>query len=253
MAGLDATIIADFPTLLWVPSTDVAGGTLAIGATAAFGRPDVQVNAVITGPLGAQVAVSRRDEAFIVADPVVSASLGWAVAKNTHLAFATQVLIPIGHYREGKLANLSLHRWAMDASFAFTWFDPAAGWDVSGKAGLTFNGKNNFTDYDTGTEFHIEGSIERKFSPTFSVGLQAFHLQQLSGDSGEGATLGSFKGRVSGIGATVAVNFPLGKAPATLRLRVLKEFGAKNRMEGTIGFLSLSFPLSMKMPPSPTQ
>jgi len=253
VAGLDAKIIADFPTVLWVPSTDVFGGTLALGATAVVGRPDIEVDAVLTGPGGGQVAISAQDDAFIVADPVLSASLGWTVAKNLHLAVATQVNIPVGHYREGQLANLSFHRWAADTSVALTWFDPQAGWDVSAKTGLILNGANDFTDYDTGTEFHIEGSAERKFSPAFSAGLQAFHLQQLSGDSGEGATLGSFKGRTSGIGATAAANFKLGRAPATLRLRILTEFGVKNRPEGTIGYLSLTFPISMKMPPAPPQ
>ncbi len=250
VAGLEATIIADFPTVLWVPSTDVLGGTLALGATAVFGRPEVKVDATLTGPGGGQISLSAKDHSFEVADPVLSGSLSWTVAKNLHVAALTQLNIPIGHYREGALANLSLHRWAADASLALTWHDAEAGWDVSTKAGLIFNGTNHFTDYNTGTEFHWEGAVERTFSPAFSAGIQAFHLQQLSGDSGPGASLGSFKGRVSGIGATAAVNFMLGKAPANLRLRVLKEFDAKNRLEGTIGFLSLNFPISMKMPPA---
>jgi hypothetical protein len=250
VAGLDATIAADFATVLWVPTTNLAGGTLAIGGTFAMGQPDIEVDAVVTGPGGNPVAISREDKAFIVADPVATAELSWKIAQDTYLSTTAAVSIPIGHYREGELANLSFHRWIVDLSTAVTWLDMKAGWDVSGKAGFTFNGTNDFTDYDTGTEFHLEGSVERKFSKQFSAGIQAYHYQQVSGDSGEGARLGSFKGRVSAVGVTAAQGFKVGKIPMTLRGRLFKEFGEKNRLgQGTAFLLNLDFPLYVKMPP----
>ena len=253
VVGLDAKIVADFPTILWVPSTDVFGGTLALGTTLVIGKPDVSVAAVITGPGGGQASISRQDDDVIVADPVLSAALGWSIAKNVHLSATTSVSVPVGRYREGRLANLSFHRWIVDVSSALTWHDAQAGWDVSGKAGLTFNGTNDFTDYDTGTEFHLEGAVERIFSPAFSAGVQAFHFQQLSGDSGEGAILGPFEGRVTAIGATAAYNFQLGKTPATLRLRLFDEFNVKHRLDGHSALFSLTFPISMKMPSAAPQ
>jgi hypothetical protein len=110
---------------------------------------------------------------------------------------------------------------------------------------VTFNGTNDHTDYKTGTEAHFEASIERIFSPKFSAGLQAYRFVQLSGDSGTGAVLGPNKGRVTGIGATAAYNFPLGKMPATARLRVFEEFEAERRSRDLV-MLSLTVPLSMK-------
>jgi len=250
VAGLDANIVADFPTLMWVPSTNVLGGTLMFGGTFVVGRPEVKVDAVIAGPGGGQATLSAKDHAVVVADPAFTVALGWMVAKDLHLATTAQVNVPIGHYRQGQLANLAFHRWAVDTSVALTWHSAEAGWDISGKGGVTFNGTNDFTDYATGTEFHVEVSAERAFSPAFSAGVIAYHFQQISGDSGEGAKLGPFKGRVSGIGGTAALNFQLGSAPATLRLRLFKEFGAKNRLEGNSAYLSLTVPLSMKMPQS---
>jgi hypothetical protein len=202
------------------------------------------------------VTISRQDDAWIVADPVATAALGWTIAKNTHLATTATVNVPVGHYREGQLANLSFHRWVLDASTALSWHDAEAGWDASAKAGLTFNGENDFTNYDTGTEFHLESAIERIFSKQFSAGVQAYHFQQISGDSGAGARLGSFKGRVSGLGATAAYNFQLGRLPVSMRGRAFKEFGEKNRLaNGTAIFLSFNFPIHVNMPagaPLPT-
>lgn len=249
VAGLEATIDADFATIAWVPTKDFAGGTLMVGGAFAVGRPDIQVEAVISGPGGGQVTISAEDNAWIIADPVLTAEVSWPVAKNTHLATSATLNIPIGHYREGELANLSFHRWILDLSTALTWHDAAAGWDLSGKAGVTFNGENDFTDYNTGTEFHLEGSVERLFSKQFSAGIQGYHFQQISGDSGEGARLGSFKGRVSALGVTAAYNFELGRLPVSLRGRLFKEFGEKNRLgNGTAILINLDFPLHVKLP-----
>lgn len=168
MAGLDARIIADFPTILWVPSTDVLGGMLALGVAVPVGDVRARVNVVLTGPGGGQIEINRRDDAFVVGDPVGTAALGWNAGKNTYVQLAGTVNVPIGHYREGELANLAFHRWAVATSAAVTWRDPKAGWDLSAKAGSTFNGRNDDTDYNTGNELHLEAAVERIFSESFS-------------------------------------------------------------------------------------
>jgi hypothetical protein len=247
VADLDATILANFTTLLWVPSNYFLGGSLAVGGAFAVGRPDVNVGVILTGPLGNQVAVSRQDDAVIIGDPIVTASLGWVV-DGVHIAASTTVNIPIGNYREGQLANLAFHRWAADFSLAATWKQPVPGFDVSAKVGITANGTNHFTDYNTGTEFHAEASLEYAVSPQFSIGAQVYHFQQMTGDSGTGAKLGPFEGRVTGVGATAAYNFQIGRTPVTARARVFTEFGVENRLEGTAAMFSLTVPLSMQLP-----
>jgi hypothetical protein len=249
VAGLDATIVADFASTLWVPSTNVLGGTLAVGGILPIGAPMIEVNAILTGPLGNQFAVSRRDSDIIVGDPVFTAALGWKVGENTHIQASTLVNIPVGRYRENQLANLSFHRWIVDGSLAVTWKDEASGWDLSSKAGVSFNGKNDFTDYDSGNEFHWEAAVAKSLSKSFSAGVQGYWLKQLSGDSGTGARLGPFKGEVFGVGATAAWSTVLGRSPATIRGRFMKEFDATNRLEGESYWLELSLPLYMKMPP----
>ncbi|WP_235506566.1 transporter [Altererythrobacter sp. Root672] len=248
VAGINADIFANFTTLLWVPSTDVLGGTLALGTALPIGRPAVDASVVLTGPRGNQVSVNREDSAWVIGDPVATAALAWNLDKETHLQFGTMVNIPIGQYREDQLANLSFHRWIVDASLAATWHNEA-GWDLSTKTGITFNGTNNFTDYNTGTELHWEASVEKTLSKQVSLGLQAYHYQQISGDSGTGAVLGPNKGEVSAVGVTGAYNFVLGKTPVTARVRVFEEFNTTRRLDGTAVFFSLTLPISMKLPP----
>ncbi|MGH6951269.1 MAG: transporter, partial [Vitreimonas sp.] len=48
VAGIEAEILADFATVLWVPTTDLGGATAALGLVLAFGQPDVTASAVLT-------------------------------------------------------------------------------------------------------------------------------------------------------------------------------------------------------------
>lgn len=248
VADVDAAIAANFTTLLWVPSTNFLGGTLSVGAALPVGAPMIDASAVITGPMGRQLTAKRHDSALVVGDPILLASLGWQ-SGNFHAALSGMVNVPVGNYREGELANIAFHRWAEDISSAITWHDKDSGWDISGKVGITFNGRNDLTDYDSGDDFHVEAAIEKTLSPSFSVGVLGYHFEQLTDDSGSGATLGGYRGRISGAGGTVAYNTVLGRSPATFRLKVLGEFNAKNRPSGTAVMLGLTLPLSMKMPP----
>jgi hypothetical protein len=75
------------------------------------------------------------------------------------------------------------------------------------------------------------------------IGVVGYAYQQLSGDSGAGATLGAFKSRVFGIGPQAGYFFPVGKEKGYVNLKGYWEFGAENRAEGWNVWLSLAMPL----------
>jgi hypothetical protein len=238
-------------TALWVPSTNVLGGTFGVGGALAFGYPSADVSLILKGPLGRQFNVSTSDSAVVFADPLGLADLGWKWG-DFHLEASGLLNIPVGEYRENQLANLSFHRWAGDTSLAATWHDDSEGWDVSAKVGFTFNGENSVTQYVTGTEFHVEGSVEKAVSKHLALAVQAYHFDQVTGDSGPGAAvLGPFEGRTTGIGGGVRYTFNIGKTPANLRLRGMTEVGVVNRPTATTIAVDLSFPLYMQLPPAP--
>jgi hypothetical protein len=137
---------------------------------------------------------------------------------------------------------------AVDIYGALTWLDPASGIDLSTAAGFTFNQPNTATDYRTGTEFHLEWAASKSLTKEFSIGLVGYYYQQLSGDTGSGAVLGPFKGRVIALGGTVGYNFEVGKVPVSTRLKVYRELDVQNRMEGTAGFFTVSLPLTAGAP-----
>jgi hypothetical protein len=64
------------------------------------------------------------------------------------------------------------------------------------------------------------------------IGLVGYAYQQLTADSGAGATLGDFKSRVFAIGPQIGYLFPVGNMQGYLNLKGYKEFDAENRPEG---------------------
>ncbi|NUS68567.1 MAG: transporter [Ensifer adhaerens] len=236
---VDAKLFGDFVTGLWVMPEEVLGGNLGFTAVVPFGGPNV--DATLSAPRAGRSA-SVSDSIFTIGDPVLGATLGWHEG-DFHWTANASVNVPIGDYQKGELANLSFNRWAGDFTVAGTWFNPETGLDLSGAAGFTFNGENPATDYRTGTEFHAEWAVTQHFSPQFSAGVAGYFYQQVTGDSGAGARLGPFKGRIAAIGGTMGYNFKMAETPVSLTLKVFQEFGAKNRPEGTAGFVTIAFPI----------
>jgi hypothetical protein len=240
--GVDADLFLTLPTAIWVTSKDVLGGDLALTGTFVLGNADLDASATLAIPgLGVGTA-SISDERWAVGDPAVGVIVGWNVEKLKYL-LSTSVNVPVGDYDAGRLSNVSLNRWAWDLTGAATWLDPESGIELSGAAGITFNGENDDTDYETGNEFHLEAAAVYHFSPTFSVGVNGYHYQQLTGDSGAGAALGDFEGRVTAFGPTISASFMLGPIPVAASLRYFHEFNVKNRLEGDAGWLTISIPL----------
>jgi hypothetical protein len=88
----------------------------------------------------------------------------------------------------------------------------------------------------------IDVSATKFLTKDLSVGVIVSRYQQVTGDSGPGATLGPYKGWVTAVGGTVGYNFTVESLPISTRIKVLREVD-ENRFQGTIGFLQISFPL----------
>lgn len=244
LADVRSQVRADFLNGTWVTPWDIAGGNLAFGAVLPVGRVGVSAGIEYDSPRTNRIiGTNLRDKATVVGDPVFSAMLGWHAGKF-HWNATVLVNAPAGDYRNGELANLAFHRWASDLSGALTWFDPETGIDLSAVTGLTFNGMNPATDYRTGTEFHLEWAASKALTSALSAGVIGYHYQQVTGDSGAGAQLGAYKGRVTALGGTLAYNFTVGKTPVSTRIKVLREFAVENRARGTVGLLTVSLPLT---------
>jgi hypothetical protein len=242
--GVEADAYYNLPIGIWVAPGKVLGGNVAFNVMAPIGWKDVEAGATVSGPLGGSISGRIQDDETAFGDPVVGAALGWHEG-NWHWNIGTLLNIPVGFWERGNLANIGFNRWAVDLTGAVTYLDMKTGLELSGAAGFTFNGENSDTDYKTGTEFHLEAAAVQNLSKSFGIGINGYYYDQVTGDSGEGARLGSFEGRVAAIGPIVNWNFEVGKIPVSTSFKYFHEFDVKNRLEGASGFFTLTMPLSV--------
>jgi len=240
--GIDADAFYTLPTALWVADQSILGGNFALSVTTPIGWKDVRAGAALTGPGGATLSTNIEDEDFNFGDPVLGATLGWHDG-NFNWTVGTLVNVPIGFWEKGNASNIGFNHWGVDANAAFTWLDPKLGAELSAAAGLTFNFENPDTNTTTGTEFHAEFAATKIVSQQFSFGLAGYYYNQLTGDSGQGAILGDFKGHVVGLGPALNYTIMAGQIPISTNLKYFHEFDVQNRLSGDAGFFVVTMPL----------
>jgi len=94
-----------------------------------------------------------------------------------------------------------------------------------------------------GVDSHLDWAVSQFLSANWQVGLAGYVYNQLSGDSGSGNQLGSFKSRVAAVGPELGYSFDYNNQSAYFNLRAYYEFWAKNRVEGIALFGTLVLPL----------
>lgn len=244
IANVSAQTWINLPTTMWVTPAKILGGDLAVSLTTPVGEPRVNASLLVNSPRFGPIGVNASDASFDVSDFFLNAFVGWH-AGNFHWQLGVGGVIPSGTYVPGQLSNVSLNRPAIDVFGAITWLDPKIGWDLSAAAGFTFNKTNTATDYKTGDEFHLEWAATKYLTKQFTIGMVGYFYQQLTPDSGTGARLGAFEGRVVALGGSIGYTFEIGKLPVSTRLKVYREFDVQNRMEGTAGFFTVAVPLAI--------
>jgi len=244
VANVSAQSWINLPTTLWVTPAKIFGGDLAFSVTVPFGEPRVGANLQINSPRFGPIGASVTDAQLNLSDFFVQSFVGWN-AGNFHWQLGVGGIIPSGTYEAGRLSNASLNRPGVDVFGTVTWLDPTIGWDLSAAAGVTFNQTNTATDYKTGDEFHLEWAATKYITKEFTVGLVGYYYQQITPDTGTGARLGGFEGRVIALGGSIGYTFEVGKLPIQTRLKIYREFDALNRPEGTAGYFTVSLPLGI--------
>ncbi len=72
------------------------------------------------------------------------------------------------------------------------------------------------------------------------AGMAGYAVQQTTPDSGSGATLGAFKGRVIGLGPPLGATVPIWSVPISVCFKYDFEFAAQNRSTGNELWLTAS-------------
>ena len=200
-----------------------------------------------------------KDEDAGFGDLTITPVIGWHEG-NLHYSFGVSVFMPTGEYDSAEISlappkvdnllNFGKNKWMFMPTLNATYFDPAAGLEVSGSLGIGFSTRNTATDWQNAPELSFEGAIMQNLPAGVAIGAAGYFYQQLGEDSGSGADnfkmqvdAQSLQARVFGIGPIVTYRTKIGGIPTSLKAKYTHEFGAKRRFEGDIfwGAINLAF------------
>jgi len=225
--NLDVSTFLNLSALTYTFEQSVLGGTYTIGALIPFGHADL--DATITGPLGGQTRID--EDAFNISDiALIPFQMNWA-AGLWSFKVAEIIVAPTGVYAPGEVVNLGRNYWSFDTVGAITWFNQKTGTEVSVAPGIMVNTENSKTNYRTGTEFHLDFTVNQFLLPSFALGIKGYYYQQITGDSGAGALLGNFKSDSFGAGPGFAWIPEFGGGKLTVLGKWLRDFTAEKRFE----------------------
>lgn len=194
--SLDLDLSLAIPSAFYTFEEPVLGGTYTMGIAVPFGYANL--DAKLTGPQGNSLNGSA--DSFNLSDIAFTPlQLNWERGSFS-FKFAEIIVAPTGAYDINDNVNLGRNYWSFDTVVGITWFNEQTGTELSIAPGIMFNTENDETNYQTGTEFHLDYTANQFLSENFSVGIRGYYYKQITGDSGSGALLGDFKSKSHGIG-----------------------------------------------------
>ena len=207
----------------------LGGGHYSVAAFLPYSWISVSGDTAALGGKSVESKVSGVGDLTLV--PVL---LGWK-SDDWQYDFLMPVYAPTGSYEVGRLGNPGLNYWTFDPIGGFSYNNAKSGFNAAAHLGYAMNTENSATSYKSGDILHVDASVQQIFplgSGFANVGAEAWYFQQVTCDSGSGATLGCFKGRTSGIGPVLGYIQPVGESKLLLELKWLPELETKNRLNG---------------------
>jgi hypothetical protein len=233
-AGARVELLAGAVSGLYVHDQTVLGGHLGVSVTIPVGHIDVEATASV-GPLSG----TRETSGAGLGDVVTRLQLGWQHGDFSHLVWV-QAVAPTGRYEPGFFPIIGLNRPGIDSGWAFTWTHKASKLQFNGAVGFNFNFENDRTDYLSGNELHFEWAVGYEVAKGLLIGVVGYDWRQLTGDSGAGARLGPFEGRVDAIGPGLSYTTLIDKMPLIINVRHYEEFAAERRLSGSLSIATVT-------------
>jgi len=255
--NLNANLAAQVDVIALSPAytfqSPILGGQLTVSMLLIAGNQHASIDANVTGalgPIGFAASRSVSDSLFSYGDLFPQATLKWNNGVHNFMVYGMANL-PVGDYDPSRIVNLGLGHWSVDGGAGYTYFNPQTGHEFSIVTGLTYNFTNPHLSYQNGVDWHLDWGLSQFISKQVHVGAVGYFYQQLTADSGSGATLGAFKSSVAGIGPQIGYLFPAGDMQGYLNLKGYYEYEAENRPRGWNLWLTLAVSPAATQPSRP--
>jgi len=232
--NVTANATAEIPLVMFTPDYHVLGALPSFAVAVPVVWMDIKAGGTIDSH-GLSYTVPREDNASGLGDiEMIPLMLGWTNGDFKYGAVCA-VYAPTGEYDKNNLANVGLGYWTFTPEVTISWLSSKIGTEVSVFTGLDFNTKNTDADYQSGDLFHIDATVAQHlplFGGFAGVGANGFYIKQITGDSGSGARLGSFKAETYGIGPALSYAHKLGKHDLVCEVKWLPQLDSKNTTKG---------------------
>lgn len=217
----------------FVTPYQILGGDYAFAVRG--GVTNASASQSVATPRGT-VSASGRLTGFndVVVNPII---VGWH-SGYFHWNAAASVWLPAGSYDKNRTANTGKNVWAFSPQIGATYFNQKTGWEMSGAAIFVTGTTNTATNYRSGDIGQFDFAFGKALSPQLKLGLLGYYAQQITADSGTGATLGARKMRVLGIGPGATFAFTVNDVAINMVAKYYREFDAQNTTQGDSGTLS---------------
>jgi hypothetical protein len=240
-AGADAKSTGVGLTMFWRPAVEVGEGwSYAMSATVPYVWLDVSADVTALG-----ITASRKSSVSGLGDVVLMPlMLNQNIDPDFNINYRVALYAPTGSYEVGRLANTGKNFWTLEPTVGFMYFGQKNGIEASVFVGADFNRTNSETDYKSGTQVHVDGTFAQHFpwqAGLVGLGLNGYYYQQVTGDSGSGATLGDFKGKTFGIGPVASLVTKVGGRDLIAELKWVHETSTTNRLQGDLAWLKVLY------------
>lgn len=232
----DADSWAHGLTMLWRPKWDL-GKKWSYAMSATIPYVFMEVTADVVPVVGK--TDSENGLGDIVLMPLM---LNYNVNSNFNVNARIAAYAPTGDYEVGRLANPGKNYWTIEPTIGLMYFGLQNGIEASLFGGIDFNTENPDTNYKTGTQLHSDATLAQHLpvgKGLAGIGLAGFYYQQITGDSGFGATFGDFKGMTCGLGPVLSYTRTGKRFDWVSELKWLHEIETKNRLQGDYVWLKV--------------
>lgn len=212
-----------------VKTTDIPllGGTYGFSAVV----PYLDMSNRLTIPTPGGPMPLKGSNAAVGDVTIAPVMVKWTPSPGLFVNGRLELQLPTGAYQAERLINTGANHWTASPAVAFTWIGPS-GLEVSSNIQINFHGKNKDTQYQSGAEYQHEFAIGQHVGP-WTLGVGGYLYQQLSDDKVNGAKFqDGNRSRVMALGPAISF-FELGSDWPLIWAHAYKEFGARNRSQGT--------------------
>lgn len=243
-ADIDVSSKALGLTMLYRPDLDLSSVGLGDNWSYAFSATVPYVDMQVSADVQTNDNVLRKtdtDSALgdIILMPVM---LNQNINADLNINYRVAFYAPTGSYQVGDLANTGKNFWTIEPTVAAVYLGQKNGIEASLFFGMSFNQENSDTQYKSGIQAHLDGTLAQHFplwGGLAGVGISGFYYNQITGDSGAGATFGDFKAKTIGAGPVISFVKKVGTTDIMGELKWLHEFSTTRRVEGDTLFLKV--------------